>query len=188
MAFSRENIGVLLQTLLQSRDNIMRECIVEVFDNLTLYHKQNRVHVEGWKTNDAWKVNQRFIMPDIVSSFYGHHALNYHRLGLLSDIDRAMAALEGRRLGDVPVTIEQTLQEVLKGGGQWSGVLLTSTYFEMRAYCKGTVHFKFRDRGLWERFNRIAAQGKNWLPDDYKAREKAERARHARADQYGLPM
>ena len=188
MAFSRENIGVLLQTLLQSRDNIMRECIVEVFDNLTLYHKQNRVHVEGWKTNDAWKVNQRFIMPDIVSSFYGHHALNYHRLGLLSDIDRAMAALEGRRLGDVPVTIEQTLQEVLKGGGQWSGVLLTSTYFEMRAYCKGTVHFKFRDRGLWERFNRIAAQGKNWLPDDYKAREKAERARQARADQYGLPM
>ena len=166
----------------------MCQCIVEVFDSLTLYHEQNRVHVEGWKTNDAWKVNQRFILPDIVSSFYGHHDLNYYRLGLLADIDRAMATLEGRRLGDVPVTIERALRESLKGGGQWSGVLLTSTYFEMRAYCKGTVHFKFRDRALWERFNRTAAQGKNWLPDDYKAREKAERARHARADQYGLPL
>lgn len=189
MAFSRENIGVLLRTLLQSRDNIMRECIMEVFDNLTLYHEQNRVHVEGWKTNDAWKVNQRFILSGIVSSYACcHYDLNYSRLGMLRDIDRAMAALEGRRPRDVAVTIEQALREALKGGGEWSGVLLTSTYFEMRAYCKGTVHFKFRDRGLWERFNRIAAQGKNWLPDDYKAREKAERARQARADQYGLPL
>ena len=99
-----------------------------------------------------------------------------------------MASLEGRNLQDVPVTIERALRDALKQSGQWSGALLTSTYFEMRAYCKGTVHFKFRDRSLWERFNLLAAQGKNWLPDDYKAREKAEKARHARADQYGLPL
>ncbi len=188
MAFSRENISVLLQTLIQSRANIMRECVVEVFDGLTRYHEKNRVHVEGWKTNDAWKVNERFILPGIVEGRYSYYDLNYNNLGLVRDIDRVMASLEGRNLQDVPVTIERALRDALKQSGQWSGALLTSTYFEMRAYCKGTVHFKFRDRSLWERFNLLAAQGKNWLPDDYKAREKAEKARHARADQYGLPL
>lgn len=189
MAFSRENISVLLQTLSQSRGNIMRQCILEVFDALTLYHEQNRVHVEGWKTNDAWKVNERFILPDIVDARYTIlPVLNLHRLGLLRDLDRAMSSLEGRRLDDVPMTVEQALRDLLQQHGVWSGVLVPSTYFELRAYCKGTVHFKFRDRSLWERFNRAAAEGKNWLPDDDKARQKAEKARHARADQYGLPL
>lgn len=189
MAFSRENISVLLQTLIQSRDNIMRQCILEVFDALTLYHEENRVHVEGWKTNDSWKVNERFILPGIVDGrFISFYSLNYNRLGLLRDIDRALASLEGRRLEDVPVTVEQALRGLLEQNRDWSGVLVTSTYFELRAYYKGTVHFKFRDRSLWERFNLIAAEGKNWLPDDDKPRQKAERARHARADQYGLPL
>lgn len=189
MAFSRENISVLLQTLSQSRGNIMRQCILEVFDALTLYHEQNRVHVEGWKTNEAWKVNERFILPDIVDARYTIlPVLNLHRLGLLRDLDRALASLEGRRLDDVPMTAEQALRDLLQQRKVWSGVLVTSTYFELRAYYKGTVHFKFRDRSLWERFNRAAAEGKNWLPDDDKARQKAEKARHARADQYGLSL
>ena len=189
MAFSRENISVLLQTLIQSRGNIMRQCILEVFDALTLYHEENRVHVEGWKTNDSWKVNERFILPGIVDTrFSGVNSLNYNRLGLLRDIDRALASLEGRRLEDVPVTVEQALRDLLQQHKDWSGVPVTSTYFELRAYYKGTVHFKFRDRSLWELFNRCAAEGKNWLPDDYASRKKAEKARQARADQYGLPL
>lgn len=189
MAFSRENISILLQTLIQSRGNIMRQCILEVFDALTLYHKENRVHVEGWKTNDSWKVNERFILPAIVDSrFTSFYNLNYNRLGLLRDIDRALASLEGRRLEDVPVTVEQALRDLLQQHKDWSGVPVTSTYFELRAYYKGTVHFKFRDRSLWERFNLLAAEGKNWLPDDYASRKKAEKARQARADQYGLPL
>lgn len=189
MAFSRENISVLLQTLIQSRDNIMRQCILEVFDALTLYHEENRVHVEGWKTNDSWKVNERFILPAIIDGrFISFYSLNYNRLGLLRDIDRALASLEGRRLEDVPVTVEQALRGLLEQHKDWSGVPVTSTYFELRAYYKGTVHFKFRDRSLWELFNRCAAEGKDWLPDDDKSRRKAEKARHARADQYGLPL
>lgn len=189
MAFSRENISILLQTLIQSRGNIMRQCILEVFDALTLYHEENRVHVEGWKTNDSWKVNERFILPAIVDGrFISFYSLNYNRLGLLRDIDRALASLEGRRLEDVPVTVEQALRDLLQQHKGWSGVPVTSTYFELRAYYKGTVHFKFRDRLLWERFNLLAAEGKNWLPDDYASRKKAEKARHAHADQYGLPL
>ena len=86
------------------------------------------------------------------------------------------------------MTVEQALRGLLEQHKDWSGVPVTSTYFELRAYYKGTVHFKFRDRSLWELFNRCAAEGKDWLPDDDKSRRKAEKARHARADQYGLPL
>lgn len=73
-------------------------------------------------------------------------------------------------------------------GGDFSGVLFKSSYFEMRCYKKGTLHLLFRDRKLWERFNLTAADGKNWLPDDVKAREKEKKASNTRADQYGLPL
>ena len=46
----------------------------------------------------------------------------------------------------------------------------------------------FKDKELWEQFNLTAARGKNWLPDDVKAREREARARNRRADQYGLPL
>ena len=193
MAFSAANIGVMLRTLLESRDTILHQSVVEVFDSLTRYHARNRVHVEGWKTNDAWKVNERFVLPNIIEGNGFGFDLCYRNLWLLRDIDRVMAALEGRRLSEVPVPVEHALRDALRQTGQWSGAPLTSTYFELRAYYKGTVHFRFRDRSLWERFNRAAAAGKNWLPDDDKAREKARRAHAARAhatreDQHSLPL
>lgn len=100
-----------------------------------------------------------------------------------------MAFLEGKRLEDVPVTIDAALRATFRlYKGEASGALTLSTYFEIRPYKKGTCHFKFRDRALWERFNQVAAEGKNWLPDDYKAREQKVRARHKRAEEYGLPV
>ena len=55
------------------------------------------------------------------------------------------------------------------------GKLLDSEYFQFRAFKKGTLHLYFKDESLWEMFNIEAARGKNWLPDDTKAREKEER-------------
>lgn len=57
----------------------------------------------------------------------------------------------------------------------------------MRCYKKGTLHMHFKDKELWERFNLTAARGKNWLPDDVKAREREDRTWNRRTDQYGPP-
>ena len=188
MAFSEPNIMDLLDTLFSNRGNILRECVLEAFDNLTLYHKANRLHVEGWKTNDAWKVNTRFILP-CLDARWSLWSIDYHCRRQLDDLDRAMAFLEGKTLDMVPRPITASLEETFRRhGAACSGVLITSTYFEMRPYQKGSCHFKFRDRALWERFNLVAAEGKNWLPDDYKAREKAARSREKHAEQYSLPL
>lgn len=180
MVFDKRNVAILLDMLFASRENIMEKCIEEAFDLLTKYHKENRVYVEGWKTNDAWKVNQRFILPyviDIDPRWPTIAQIDYRRANELDDIDRSVAFLDGRKLSDVPHTLRDTIKEMLRGQ-KW-GEKLQSTYFEIKAYKKGTVHFRFLDKSIWERFNRVAAAGKNWLPDDYKARNR-------RADKMGI--
>lgn len=188
MAFSESNILELLDTLFANRGNILRECVLEAFDNLTRYHKKNRLYVEGWKSNDAWKVNERFILP-CLDTRWSLWSIEYRCRRELEDLDRAMAFLEGKTLDMVPRPITATLEEMFRcHGAGVSGMLAISTYFEIRPYRKSTCHFKFRDRSLWECFNLVAAEGKNWLPDDYKAREKAARSREKHAEQCRLPL
>ena len=189
MAFSEENVYRLVESIFMNRGAILQQCVVEAFDLMTRYHDENRVHVEGWKTNDAWRVNRRVVLPRIVSvAFGGEGYLSYgNSRRNLDDMDRAMAFLEGRKLESVPRTMADALERHFKAcGAGFSGVPFESTYFEMRCYKKGTLHIHFKDQALWERFNLTAARGKNWLPDDVKAREREDRARNQRADQYGL--
>lgn len=190
MAFSENNIAALLETLFLNRGAILKQCVVEAFDHMARYHKENRVHVEGWKTNDAWRVNQRVVLPHMVRlGWSGQPEVEWSHQRTLNDIDRALAFLEGKKLDDVERTIVKAIEQLGKEEGrQFSGVLFTSSYFEMRAYKKGTLHLLFRHCDLWERFNLTAADGKNWLPDDVKTREKENKARNRHADQYGLPL
>ena len=191
MAFSEENVYALVESIFLNRGTILQECVVEAFDLMTRYYDENRIHIEGWKTNDAWRVNRRVVLPRIVDVWYGGdgHLTYGDTRQNLNDIDRALAFLEGKKLESVPRTAVCALEEHFKEyGPDFSGVLFESTYFEMRCYKKGTLHMYFKDKELWERFNLTAARGKNWLPDDVKAREREDRARNRRADQHGLPL
>jgi len=190
MAFSRDNILSLVTMLLDNKKNIMRQCVVDAFDILTRYHKENRVHVEGWLSNDAWKVNRRAVLPNVVNAdWISSPRCRWEATGHLNDIDRALAFLEGKTLDAVPCTMTRALDMLFEQyEGNFSGVPFQSTYFAMRCYKKGTLHLQFRDETLWERFNITAATGKNWLPNDYKARRKEERARNRHADKMDLPL
>ena len=189
MAFSEENVYALVESIFLNRGAILQQCVVEAFDLMTRYYDENRVHVEGWKTNDAWKVNRRVVLPRVVSvTFGGSGYVSYgNSRQNLNDIDRAIAFLEGKKLESVPCTAVCAREGHLKAcGDDFSGVPFESTYFEMRCYKKGTLHMHFKDKELWELFNLTAARGKNWLPDDVKAREREDRTRNRRTDQYGL--
>ena len=71
MAFSEENVYALVESIFLNRGAILQQCVVEAFDLMTRYYDENRVHVEGWKTNDAWKVNRRVVLPRVVSVTFG---------------------------------------------------------------------------------------------------------------------
>lgn len=103
MPLTEANIHNLLQLLFLNRETILQRCIEEAFDVLCAYHEGNKSHWEGWRTNNAFKVNRKVIMPDWAvrydkdtgnwgTSYYGETHAKW------DDIDRAMAMLDGKTL------------------------------------------------------------------------------------------
>lgn len=159
--FTEENIAGMLESLLMSGGKIREAAIVEAFDLITKYHAENRIHIEGWKSNDFWRANRRFILPCVVDFSFGSLSVCYNTGERLNDIDRALCLQEGIRFDEIlpaAEAIRQSLREVEIGSK------VSSHFFEIRYYKKGTGHFMFLDEGVWERFNIAASKGKNWLP------------------------
>lgn len=162
MAFSAANVRRVLQEFMDNRDDIIQACIVEAFDHLTKYHKENRVHPEGWKTTKAYAVKGRFILPNVNLEF------SYGRAGdQLEDLDKALCFLSGRPLDDV-TTINAALRahkERVRSGDAHISDEFESTFFKIRVYKKGTGHFLWKDEALRAQFNQTAVAGKNWVGD-----------------------
>jgi hypothetical protein len=160
MALTKEHIGQVLSMILLNSKSIMDQAVVAVFDLFTMYHKENRCHVEGWVTNKSWKVNRKVILPHFIGiGWSGRWDISYRRHQEFADIDKAMCHLDGKRLEDI-VSVAQALKD------EWAGEdrgKCSSTFFDIRYFKKGTAHLTFRDEALWQRFNIAACQGKGWL-------------------------
>jgi hypothetical protein len=165
--FNRKNIESLVGTLGMSAGSIIDSALLKVFDALTRYDKKNTVHIEGWKTNDAYKVNKKVIIPGVVDNCKWSTKPSFAFWGssnrdLLKDIDIVMCSLEGKNYNDI-LSIDTALSCAFKEG--W-GAACTSEFFSIKFYKKGTAHLTFLRKTLLDDFNRAAAKGKNWLPGD----------------------
>ena len=159
MALTKENINKLVMMLVQNSGTILNQAVIDVFDLFTQYHKENRCHVEGWKTNDSWKVNKKIILPNYVTMGYGEFfTTSTYRWDEFRDIDKAMCYLTKSNYSEIK-KIDDTIKEYPIG----STTKLSSEFFDIRCYKKGTVHLFFRDVDLWARFNQVACEGKQWL-------------------------
>lgn len=154
MALTKDNIAQLLETMMLNSGAIMSQAVVAVFDLFTAYYKENRLHVEGWKTNSAWKVNRKIILPNYMAYEFGRFRRSYWRGDEFNDIDKAMCYLSGKRLEDI-TTIDRAINP---NEGQ-----AESTFFRLKYFKKGTIHLEFKDEALWHRFNVEACKGKNWI-------------------------
>lgn len=188
--FTRENIFAVFQMLIDNKDARLLDCMMEVFDRMTRYHEKNRVHFEGWKTNDAYKVNRKVIMPNFIevwrhpSSRYGKHGYChsfhlYGRSAFLDDIDKVMCMLTGKCFAktsdDDPREPIGTTHNALYNKFRIVGDVYTgdsfdgtteSEFFDIKFFLKGTLHLTFKDEKLWQEFNQRVAKGKGWLPEE----------------------
>ncbi len=161
MAFTAQNMHDLFYKLVGSRQQIMLACTLEVFDDLTSYYKENREYVEGWKTNNAYFIGKRFILPSIGSDRYS--GLDYYAKGRIGDIEKALCFLSGQRLENISAVTQ--MYENDSYYGQW----ITSTFFDTKLFKKHTMHFRWRDEDLRQRFNAVVAQHRwNFLPEKIK--------------------
>ncbi|MEM9991305.1 MAG: DUF4942 domain-containing protein [Bacteroidota bacterium] len=185
LAFTKANMVTLFQVLWQNKEDILESCIEDVFDIMTYYHHENRMVIEGWKTNDAWRVNRKVILPHIVSygkymsapdlkSYGDKFSLNWK--SELEDIDRCMCYIDARAY-ERTLTVSQTLKQHFDNvgrirTGETFDKECESTYFKLRFFKKGTVHLTFKDRYLWQEFNYRAAQRKGFpLPERVSKKE-----------------
>lgn len=169
IAFTEDNMRNILETLFLSQDSLLTDCIVDGFDLMTQYHKYNRILGEGWKTNKAWYVNSKVILPNIVNIDYGRFRINWDKTDVLKDIDRSMCYVSGLQFENITTIVsalEDKFKEVEKNGYSISTNMVKSTFFKLRFYKKGTLHLYFLNEYFWHEFNRIAASKKGFpLPE-----------------------
>jgi hypothetical protein len=177
MDFTESNVRQFVLNLIGSYEQTLTEAVVDVFDKMSRkfawdgsIHCKNTHYFNGWKTNDAFKVGKKVIIP-----FYGSYGgpfrnwndtewhLDYKPKGLLTDIDLVMNYFDAMTEYDPLV---ESIEKSFAGGANKG----SSTYFDFVCYKKGTIHLTFRSENILRRFNVTACKGKGWLPGDYGAR------------------
>lgn len=183
MDFTKENVRNLIKTLLLNKDTILESAIQDVFDIFTMYYKENRCYVEGWKTNDRWKVNRKIILPGAIR--YGEYTniehlrkfgdrmkLDWSTQSRYMDIDKVLCYISGKTYEDIYGLMDSLENKLNHLGTIRTGDKFDNTgeseFFTYKFWRKGTLHLEFKDEWLWKEFNMRACNGKNWLPESEK--------------------
>jgi hypothetical protein len=170
--FTADNIKGTLENVFLQRKRLFEQSVANVFDALIKNFAGNGA-TEGWKTNDNYKVNEKLIFP------YGlRYEPQYKAIGawgqhygdgpdIYCDLDRVLCVLAGREFAEC-CTVGHALEAQFQylnyhPNHSTSDQATESEFFEIRFFKKRTLHLKFKDRDLWERFNVTAAAGKKWL-------------------------
>lgn len=182
--FSAYNIYQLMEDMNKRVIGGIEQTIMNQFDDWTRkYHwdenSQNRHYFDGWRTNDAFAVNKKVIIP---LDGYNHWSCcadefrAYNVRSRLEDIEKVFNYLDGGRAPEIP--LGAVLDEAERTGQTRKVV---SKHFFLTFYKKGTCHIEFRDMDLLAKFNIFAARHKKWLPPSFGRKKYKELNREEKA-------
>lgn len=178
--FTMNNIYRMIEMVIGTHGNRMKEVFVEVFDRLTKHYSENRYYVEGFKTNSHYMVNEKFILTGFQQSYRFCSDPNLIRVDyssrsatLMDDFVKALNYMTGQNLGGFFHNYFSNKQRLIDPNDKDEepqdliyGVWYDYAYFQVKLFKKGTGHFKFKDRKVWEAFNRAVAKAKGYqLPE-----------------------
>ncbi len=158
----------------------IQDTIVALFDRMTEAHSwypecQKNVHYyDGWKTNKVHKINSKVILPvngmfSVYSWDTGNKFNLKHAEAVISDIEKVFDYLDGNMTA--PVDLHGVLQRACEEGRTRN---IPCKYFDVTLYKKGTMHIRFHNQELVDRFNIYCSRKKNWLPPNYGKTAYAE--------------
>lgn len=131
---------------------------------LFFFIKLFTVQYNGWKTNKAWIINKKVIIPlSGYNSVWGRYEpSNYRIIEKLKDIEKCFNYLDGG------LTEAVDLEESLKFAEEYGETKnIQLKYFTVTFYKKGTCHITFNNDELLKKFNIFGSQHKGWLPPSY---------------------
>ncbi len=151
----------------------IEETIIALFDEFSnKYHyydetSKNIHYYNGWKTNKAWLINKKVIIPlagwrDMSYSWGRYNPSHYDVVRKLQDIEKCFNYLDGG------LTEAIDLEESLKFAEEYGETKdIQLKYFTITFYKKGTCHITFNNDELLKKFNIFGSQHKGWLPPSY---------------------
>lgn len=173
--FTMRNIYRMLEIVIGTHGQRMDKALLEVFENITKYHHENRYNVPGWKTNSHYLVGRKFIMDGITEvSYHGNLSLSHYgtsRQAYVDDFQKALCHLIGRNYDEIQTMWGFfNLKEVPGLEGKYPrqyvhyefGTWYEWGFFRVKGYKKGTMHFEFLDEDVWARFNQEIARLKGY--------------------------
>jgi len=169
MEFTVRNVRILAANLSDSYIDTLTDSVLKLFERMTKQHayypemNNNILHFNGWKTNNAYKVGPKVVLPHFnFHDIWSGWTTPYQKRDELNDIDRVMNYFDGGTPGYVSIVeaLEKAFTEKQTRG-------VKSTYFEISVFKKGTMHLKFASEDILRRFNLFVCKDKKWLPEDY---------------------
>ena len=161
--FSVWNIMTIQEELMKETISGVENTILDLFEELSVRYSyynetsKNIHYYNGWKTNKAYKINKKVIVPYLRGNWEGK--------AKLTDIQKVFDYLDNGRTTDV--NVEATLKQYTYNWDVRSGVKIPLKYFTVTFYKKGTCHIEFTDLDLLNKFNLFGSQKKGWLPPNY---------------------
>lgn len=170
--FSLFNIQQIMTEMNAEIQQGVQDTIVALFDRLTEQHSwypemQKNIHYyNGWKTNKVHKINSKVIIPIhglIADPYWSRQTINVREAeATIGDIEKVFDYLDGN------MTAAVDLHGVLERANEEKQTKnIPCKYFDVTLYKKGTMHIKFRNQELVDRFNVYCCRKKNWLPPNY---------------------
>ena len=170
--FTLFNIQQIMVEMNAEMNQGIQDTIVALFDRMTEQHSwypecQKNIHYyNGWKTNKAHKINSKVILP--VNGMFSCYSWEkdtfsiHNAYSTISDIEKVFEYLDGNM--SAPVDLQLALECAHKAGQTKN---IRCKFFDVTLYKKGTMHIKFHDQALVDRFNIYCSRKKNWLPPNY---------------------
>lgn len=167
--FSLFNIRQVTTEMNAELSQGIQDTIVALFDKMTEEHswypetQKNKHYFNGWATNKVHKIGPKVILP--VNGMFANYSWMQETFNLrtaestISDIEKVFHYLDGDMTAEV--SLHGSLQRAYDAGQTKN---IQCRYFSVTLYKKGTMHLKFHDQALVDRFNIYCCQKKNWLP------------------------
>lgn len=194
--FTMRNIYRMIEIIVGTWENTMNKAIIEAVDKFTRHTHENRYNVEGWKTNgEGYYLTEKFITGWISepnwSKGLGIKSWNGNFEYIL-DLTKALCYITGTDYNSIPEIgltscprdeRGEIKRETLRDG-KWEGRPQNENqfdpntwyewgFFEFKVFKKGTGHFKFKDKNVWEGLNLAYGKAKGFpLPEKVKERKE----------------
>ena len=185
MELNYANIKMLLTAIYANRDDMLIESIVSIFKKITKYHmneySSNIHYYNGWKTNDAYRINKKVIIPVSYEfnaydfgTTYGSDEIAYRNVNnsvryWIDDIIKALQLIDPAVNNEFKAISEREFEN------EW---------LRFKMFYNGNIHVWFNDLKLLDKLNYICGQHFNWIPSEGE-QERNEEARRWVAKEFG---